>query len=669
MTKVLGMIVGLAALVAATPALGQAWRTVTSPDGRITVDLAVDQGEAVYRARYDGKPILDRSRLGFRFKDAAAIDQGLTLIDSRPTALDRPWTQPWGERRQMREHYRGLVATLAAPDGRRLGVEFRVFDDGFGFRYTLPGLAAQSLVVTDERTEFHFAQNYRAWSIPAYREKYSEYEYSRSALSAIQTAQTPLTLEGDGVAMAVHEAALVDFPSMNLRMPEENSRTLKADLSPWPNGDRARTHGGAVTPWRVVMVAPDAAHLADSTIVLNLNEPNRLGDVSWVKPEKYIGIFWAMHTGLLTWEPGPKLGATTAQAKSYIDWAAAHGIKGVLVEGWNIGWDVPEWWKNGHSRFLFDRAQPAFDMAEVSAHARAKGVDLIGHHETGGQVRDYLRQLEPALDYYDRYGVRAIKLGYVGTRLDETEWPDGQYAVESLQKVVEAAARHHIAIFPHEPVKYTGLRRTWPNLLSREGARGQEYNGGSPDGGNAPDHTTILPFTRLLSGPFDYTPGVVHFDYRATRPNNRVPSTLANQLALYVVLYSPVQMAVDLPEHYDEHADAFRFIRDVPTDWEESRTLQGAIGEYAVVARRDRKSSDWYLGAITNDSARTLTVPLDFLDKGTRYEATIYADGADADWRTAPEKLAIRRQEISAGEALSLRLARGGGQAIRFRKL
>ncbi|WP_062787458.1 glycoside hydrolase family 97 protein [Novosphingobium capsulatum] len=669
MEQRLGMIVAIAALVVATPALGQEWQTVTSPDGRIVVDLAVDQGEAVYRARYNGKAILDRSRLGFRFKDAAPIDHDLALVASRATELDRPWTQPWGERRQMREHYRGLVATLAAPDGRKLGVEIRVFDDGFGFRYTLPGSAQQPLVISDEETEFHFAQNYRAWSIPAYREKYSEYEYSRSALSAIQTAQTPLTLEGDGVALAVHEAALVDFPSMNLRMPDENSRTLKADLSPWSNGDRARTHGGAVTPWRVVMVAPDAAHLADSTIVLNLNEPNRLGDVSWVKPEKYIGIFWAMHTGLLTWEPGPKLGATTARAKSYIDWAAQHGIAGVLVEGWNVGWDVPEWWKNGHSRFVFDRAQPAFDMAEVSAYARAKGVDLIGHHETGAQVQDYLSQLEPALDYYDRYGVRAIKLGYVGTRLDQTEWPDSQYAVQSLQTVVAAAARHHIAIFPHEPVKDTGLRRTWPNLMSREGARGQEYNGGSPDGGNAPDHTTILPFTRLLSGPFDYTPGVVHFDYRANRPDNRVPSTLANQLALYVVLYSPVQMAVDLPEHYDEHADAFRFIHDVPTDWEESRTLQGAIGEYAVVARRDRHSPDWYLGAITNDTARRLTVPLDFLDAGARYEATIYADGPGADWRTAPEKIVIRRQTITARDTLALDLARGGGQAIRFRML
>jgi alpha-glucosidase len=656
----------------AAPAAAQEWQTVRSPDGRITVDVAVDPahgGEAVYRAAYDGRSILDRSRLGFRFKDAAPLDTGFRLLDSKPLTKDFAWQQPWGERRQMREAYRGVAMTLVSADGRRLGVEFRVFDDGFGFRYTLPGKAGDRLVVSDETTEFHFAQNYRAWSIPTYREKYSEYEYSRSALSAIQTAQTPLTLEGDGVAMAVHEAALIDFPSMNLRMPDENTRTLKADLSPWSNGDRARVHGGQQTPWRVVMVAPDAAHLADSTIVLNLNAPNRLGDVSYAKPQKYIGIFWAMHTGLLTWEPGPKLGATTARAKTYIDWAAAHGIPGVLVEGWNVGWDVPEWWKNGHSRFVFDAAQPAFDMATVSSYAKSKNIDLIGHHETGGQVRDYLRQLEPALDYYDRYGVHAIKLGYVGTRLDMTEWPDSQYAVEDLQTVVEAAARHRTAIFPHEPVKDTGLRRTWPNLMSREGARGQEYNGGSPDTGNAPDHTTILPFTRLLSGPFDYTPGVFHFDYRATRPNNRVPSTLANQLALYVVLYSPVQMAVDLPEHYDEHLDAFRFIQDVPTDWEQSRTVQGRIGEYAVVARQDRKGPDWYLGAITNADARKLTVPLDFLATGKRYEAQIYADGPGADWRTAPERIAISHRTVTSTDVLNLSLAPGGGQAIRFKAL
>lgn len=646
----------------------QEWLEVRSPDGRLEVDFAVDKGEAVYRASYKGKPIIDRSLLGFRFKDREPLVSGLVLSETTRTATNATWEQPWGERRVVRDQSNGLIATVEAPDGLQLRIEFRVFDDGFGFRYVLPGETSDRFVISDEVTQFAFAQNYRAWWIPAYREKFSEYEYSRSALSALPAVQTPLTLEGDGVAMAVHEAALVDYASMNLRLVADNTKTLKADLSPWSNGDLVRGHGGLVTPWRAVLVADSAAKLADSTLILNLNEPNRLGDASWAKPMKYIGIFWGMHIGKYTWEPGPDHGATTARALQYIDWAATHGIPGVLFEGWNKGWDAPQWWLNGHSHFIQNEAAADFDMDAVAAHAKARGVEIVGHHETGAQVQDYLRQLEPALNYYDRYGIKAIKLGYVGTRHDMVEWPDGQYAVENFQQVVEAAARHHIAVFPHEPVKDTGLRRTWPNLMSREGARGQEYNGGSPDTGNSPDHLAIVPFTRMLSGPFDYTPGVFNFDYRDKRPNNRVPSTLAQQLALFVVIYSPVQMAVDLPENYEGNP-AFQFIRDVPTDWEQSRTLAGQIGEYVVTARQARSGKDWFLGALTNDTARNLTVSLDFLERGKRYEAQIYADGPGADWRTAPERILLKRKIVTAKSVLTLSLASGGGQAIRFRAL
>ncbi|MDT0507459.1 glycoside hydrolase family 97 protein [Novosphingobium sp. MMS21-SN21R] len=649
-------------------ARAQEWQEIRSPDGRLEVDFAVDQGEAIYRASFKGKPIIDRSLLGFRFKDRQSLEAGFTLGDVKRTATDTTWAQPWGERHFVRDASNGIVATVTAADGRELRIEFRVFDDGFGFRYILPGDPKDRFVISDEVTQFAFAQNYRAWWIPAYREKFSEYEYSRSALSAVPAVQTPLTLEGDGVAMAVHEAALVDYASMNLRLVADNTKTLKADLSPWSNGDLVRARGGLATPWRAILVADNAAKLADSRLILNLNEPNRLGDVSWAKPMKYIGIFWGMHIGRYTWEPGPDHGATTARARQYIDWAAANGIPGVLFEGWNKGWDAPQWWLNGHSRFTQNEAATDFDMDAVAAHARARGVEIVGHHETGAQVQDYLRQLDPALDYYERHGVKAIKLGYVGTRLDMTEWPDGQYAVENFQKVVEAAARHHIAVFPHEPVKDTGLRRTWPNLMSREGARGQEYNGGSPDTGNSPDHLAIVPFTRMLSGPFDYTPGVFNFDYKAKRPHNRVPSTLAQQLALFVVLYSPVQMAVDLPENYEGNP-AFRFIHDVPTDWEESRTLMGEIGEYVVTARQGRNTEDWFLGALTNGNARKLTVPLDFLEPGKRYEAMIYADGPGADWRGAPERVSIRRKVVTARSIMTLSLAPGGGQAIRFRAL
>ncbi|PTQ13589.1 alpha-glucosidase [Sphingomonas oleivorans] len=669
MPAVLAMLATL--LLVAVPARAADWQSVSSPDGRLQIQFGIEEGRAWYRAAFKGRPILDKSLLGFRFKEQAPLLDGLAIDKVARISADSEWQQPWGEVRLVHDRYRGLRAELRETGGaqRHFAIEFRVYDDGFGFRYELPRDGGMDrFVIMDEATEFAFAQNYRAWWIPAYRDNYSEYEYARSALSALSVVQTPLTLEGDGVAMAVHEAALVDYASMNLRTAKDNGKTLKADLSPWSNGDRVRGRAGLKTPWRVVMVADDAARLAESTIILNLNEPSRIADTRWIRPEKYIGIFWAMHIGRLSWNSGPELGATTERTKSYIDWAAANGIPAVLVEGWNVGWDVPEWWKNGRSRFRQAEANPDFDMPAIAAYAKAKGVSLIGHHETGGQVRDYLGQMEQAFDYYDRHGVRAIKLGYVGTRLDETEWPDGQYAVESFQKVVEAAARHRIAIFPHEPVKDTGLRRTWPNLMSREGARGQEYNGGSPDTGNSPDHTSILPFTRLLSGPLDYTPGVFAFDYRARRPINRVPSTLAHQLALYLILYSPVQMAVDLPENY-EGKPAFQFIRDVPTDWETSRVIAGAIGDYVAIARRDRHGPDWYLGAITNGEARTLRLPLAFLDRGRRYRAEIYADGPGADWRSNPEAVVIRAQEVTAETVLDVALAPGGGQAIRFRPL
>ncbi len=658
----------VAALSVTAPLWATDWHEIRSPDGRLEIGFAVDQGQAVYRAEFNGKPIIDRSLLGFRFKDKPDLVSNFTLGDLIRASNDATWEQPWGEQRHVRDQNNYLRAQLTASDRRTLQIEFKVYNDGFGFRYILPGERTDHFVISDEVTQFAFAQNYRAFWIPAYRKNFSEYEYSRSSLSALSVAQTPLTLTGPGVAMAVHEAALVDYASMNLRMVDDNSKTLKADLSPWSNGDLVRGHGGLKTPWRAVLVAENVAALADSTLILNLNEPSKIADTGWIKPMKYIGIFWAMHTGQLTWTTGPEQAATTERAKTYIDWAAANGIKGVLIEGWNVGWDVPQWWNNGRSKFIFDKAAPGFDMDAVSEYAAAKGVEIVGHHETGAEVEDYLGQMDAGFKYYNRHGVKSIKLGYVGTRLDETEWPDSQYAVETFQRVVEAAANHRLSIFPHEPVKDTGIRRTWPNLMSREGARGQEYNGGSPDGGNGPDHMAMLPFTRMLSGPLDYTPGVFNFDYKARRPINRVPSTLAQQLALFVVIYSPVQMAVDLPENYKGHP-AFQFIRDVPTDWSTSRTLMGDIGEFVVTARQDRSSADWYLGAITNGEARTLSVPLNFLSKGRRFEAQIYADAPDANWETAPERFAVRKLKVTANTILKLTLARGGGQAIRFKAL
>ena len=447
----------------------------------------------------------------------------------------------------------------------------------------------------------------------------------------------------------------------------------RAWLMPWPDGTLARKTGPFTTPWRTVLVGDSPAALADSRITLNLNEPSRLPDIAqWFKPGKYVGIWWEMHLEKSTWGSGPKHGANTANVKRYIDFAAKYGFDGVLVEGWNEGWDG-DWIANG-DKFSFTKAYPDFDMDEVARYGRSKGVRLIGHNETGGAIENYERQLDAALKLYDEHDVRIIKTGYVkpsGTIVDARggqQWFAGQYAVRHHLDVVKRAAKHHIAIDTHEPVKDTGLRRTWPNWVSREGARGQEFNAwGDPT--NPPDHMTILPFTRLLAGPMDFTPGI--FDIaRGDKPlARRVQSTLATQLAEYVVVYSPIQMAADLPENYEARPDAFRFIRDVPTDWERSRTLQGAIGDYVVIARQQRGQGDWYLGAMTDEEARTLDQPLRFLAPGRRYEATIYADGPGADYRTNPAALAIETRSVTSADDLTLKLAPGGGVAIRFRLL
>jgi len=415
------------------------------------------------------------------------------------------------------------------------------------------------------------------------------------------------------------------------------------------------------------LIAAEAKGLLTSTMILNLNEPCRIEDTSWIKPGKYIGIWWGMHIGKYTWSSGPRHGATTENTKRYIDFAAENGFDGVLVEGWNLGWDG-NWFADG-SHFQFTIPHPDFDIEEICRYCAEKGVYLIGHHETGADIDNYERQLDSAFEYYERLGVRAVKTGYVGHRTNEYEWHHGQYMVEHYRKVVEEAARHRLMIIAHEPIKPTGIRRTWPNMISREGARGQEYNAWSGDGGNPPDHTTILPFTRMLGGPFDFTPGIFDlFFEEAGRPKNRVNTTLAKQLALYVVIYAPMQMAADLPENYEGKA-AFQFIRDVPTDWEESLALHGAIGDYVTFARKERGGDDWYIGSITDEEGRTLHASLDFLDEGREYEAVIYADGQGSDWRTAPLEIDISRIRVDSSTTLDLRLAPGGGQAIRIRPL
>lgn len=644
-----------------------------SPGEVIEVCVAVVDGQATYEVSRRGVAVLAPSALGLVFEGESQARYA-SLTAPRRTTSDSNWEQPWGEQRTIRDHHTEFAVTLVGdtPLTRSVGVTFRLFDDGIGFRYDYGAIPADTPVaVIAEQTQFRPVGQHQAWWYQALGQERDEYLYSETDARRITLAETPLTLKGaNGLYLSFHEAALVDFPSMLLA--GDGAGTLTARLMPWPDGVLARKTGPFQTPWRTVLIGETAGALADSRIELNLNEPNKLGDVAWVKPGKYVGIWWEMHLDRSTWASGPRHGANTANVKSYMDFAAKYGFDGVLVEGWNVGWDG-DWTRNG-DKFSFTEPYPDFDLAEIAAHGKAKGVKLIGHHETGGSVVNYERQLEPAMQLYEDAGVAQVKTGYVrhsGTIPDEAggnQWFAGQYMVRHNLRVAKVAAEHHIAVNAHEPVKDTGLRRTWPNMISREGARGQEFNAwGVPT--NPPEHTVILPFTRLLAGPMDYTPGIFDITHSKDDLNRRVQSTLAAQLALYVVIYSPIHMAADLPENYLARPDAFQFIQDVATDWEVSKTLAGEIGDHIVVARQPRGSSDWFLGALTDENARTIQQPLNFLAPGKRYEAQIYRDGAGADFRTNPTALSVERQVVTNASRLALSLAPGGGAAVRFRTL
>jgi alpha-glucosidase len=650
---------------------------VDSPSATLTVCVSADSRGPSYSVYRGNRQIIDASALGLRL-DGQPWSPAQQISDPRRTSVDRTWEQPWGEQRLIRDRHAQLRVTLSTASGESqpFDVVFRVFDDGFGFRYAYERIpAGEAVAIRDELTEFRLVGDWDAWWYPARQPDRDEYLYRRAHLLDVQLAETPLTLQSaDGLYLSIHEAALIDYASMNLRRTAE--RTLKADLMPWSDGVLVRRTGPFTTPWRTVLIGDSPMALADSRIELNLNEPNRLADTSWIRIGKYVGVWWEMHLNRSTWASGERHGATNQNVRRYIDFAARNGFVGVLVEGWNVGWDG-DWITNGRD-FSFTKAYPDFDLAELCDYARQRGVALIGHHETGGAIENYERQLDAALELYASHGVRAVKTGYVrnnGT-IERTledgstghEWFAGQYRVRHELLVADAAARHKISVDVHEPVKDTGLRRTWPNMLSREGARGQEFNAwGRPT--NPPEHLTILPFTRLLAGPMDFTPGIFDLTFGKTQLNERVQSTLATQLALYVVVYSPIQMAADLPQNYEARPDAFQFIRDVPTDWETSLTLQAAIGDYVVVARQQRGAADWYLGAITDENARSLRVPLTFLAKGRRYEAQIYRDGDGADYRTAPTNLTIERRTVTSKDSLDVVMAPAGGMAVRLRAL
>ena len=648
--------------------------SAASPSGTLKVDVTLNpEGRVGYAVSREGRPVISESRLGFLFTDAPEMLRNFALAGQSTRSFDETWQQPWGEYRSIRNRYNELTVIFDEKnwDKRRMTVVFRVYDDGIGFRYEIPRhekLAHAN--IADELTEFNVAEPGEAWWDPAFEWNREEYIYNRTPIEQIGTAQTPLTIRtNSGLHLSFHEAALVDYSAMNLR--RVVGRTLKAVLTPSAAGPKVSRVTPVATPWRVIMIAPDAPSLYRSAqIILNLNEPNKLGDVSWVKPMKYVGIWWDMHLDRKTWNSGPKHGATTAYTKQLIDFAAKNGFGGVLVEGWNKGWDG-DWFGRGFD-FSFTEAYPDFDIAEVSRYARSKGVVLIGHHETAGNIANYEKQLGPALDLDQRLGIPAVKTGYVadagGIQAEgpdgrmRFEWHEGQVMVNHHLKVVTEAAKRHIAVNPHEPVKDTGLRRTYPNWVAREGQRGMEYNAwGEPK--NPPEHEANLVFTRMISGPMDFTPGVLSL---IGKNNTQILSTLAKQLALYVVIYSPIQMAPDLIENYEANPRTFKFIRDVAVDWDDTRLLSGEVGDLAVFARKARGSDQWFLGAVGDEDERRFDVALDFLQRGRRYRAEIYRDGDDADYRTNPRSIVIEQKVVTSSDRLAMRLAPGGGAAIRF---
>ena len=659
-------------------------KELRSPDGKLEVRVSDEGGRLRYEVNYDGEAVVFPSRLGLLFRKHFGFDEGMAIAGATRRSGNSTWELPWGERRNVRDHHNELlIEARNGASGEILRIRFRAFDDGVGFRYELPKRSGGRMDIVKELTEFALPRTEtRAWWIPSDRHNRYEYLYRTSGLDEMDRVHTPSTFRlQNGIHLSIHEAALVDYSAMSLL--HERPGVFRAALRPWSDGVLVKAEPPFVTPWRTLQISPDAVGLINSDLILNLNEPNQLGDVSWVKPAKYVGIWWAMHIRDRTWGRDGVHGASTEEVLRYMDFAAEHGFAGVLVEGWNLGWDG-DWYSNGEI-FSFTESYPDFDIARIAAYGREKGVELIGHHETSGHITNYERQMEAAFQLYKDMGVTMVKTGYVADAgelkwIDEKgiprfEYHDSQFMVRHHLKVVQAAARYGISVNPHEPVKDTGLRRTWPNWVTREGARGQEYNAwGSPP--NSPEHTAILPWTRMLSGPMDFTPGI--FDLRPNeRPpvredmprNNRgdiVPTTLAKQLSLYVVIHSPLQMAADLPENYEKRPNALQFIRDVPADWEQSIALAGEIGDYIAIARQERGGPNWFLGALTDENARKIEINLSFLDADARYLAEIYHDGANAHWRSNPYSIRFDRLQVRANNILPLQLAPGGGAAVRF---
>ena len=634
---------------------------VSSPDGAVMVTVGVKDHHPFYRVDYQGRTLVAPSRLGFRL-DHEELGANMTMGKVSRSSMDETWTQPWGENGTTRNHYNELTVDYREQTGRFMQVVFRVFNDGFGFRYNLPSQdKRKEYCVQDELTEITLAHDAKAWSIRSNHTAYFEGLYTADLLSRKDTVCTPLTIEYEkGLFLAIHEAALEDYASINLtpRRGNDGSVRLLTALTPWRNGVKVYAKGDLKSPWRTMIISKTAGGLLTSDLMLNLNEPSRIEDTSWIEPGRYIGIWWSIHKKQNTWEMGPTHGATTENVKRYMDFAARHGFSGVLAEGWNPGWGQGE-------KISYLESYPDFDIEEVCRYGQSKGVRFIGHTETWGNASLLEDQMEQAFSWFEKLGIRAVKTGYVGHYFDGKELAKSQYGIRHYRRVIECAAKHHIMIDNHEPAMPTGIQRTWPNLMTQEGVRGQEYNAWDRRGGNPPAHTVTLPFTRGLAGPTDFTPAIFNFSeiVKGTHPH----STLAKQLGEFVVIYSPLQMAADAIENYEGHP-ALSFIETCPTTWSKTLVPNGEIGKYITIARKARHGDSWFIGSITNEEARNIDVALDFLDEGATYRAMIYEDGPEADYEHNPYEMTIRQMNVVKGDTLYLRLARSGGAAIRIEK-
>lgn len=705
MKKFLTLLIVLSVSAGLMSAQDANLRKVSSPDGNVELSFNLKDGHIpVYSLDYKGKTVIGESRLGFKLHGSGMYDW-FEISKTETREIDETWNPVWGEESQIRNHCNEMTVTLRQTSSNRfMKICFRVFDDGMGLRYEFPDQKSMAyFVITDELTEFAMTGDHTAWWIPGDYDT-QEYDYTRSRLSEIrgllssaicdnlsQTifsetgVQTSLQMKtDDGIYINLHEAALVNYPAMHLLLDDKNM-VFKAHLTPDPNGDLAYMQSPCTTPWRTVIVSDDARDILASRITLNLNEPCKIEDTSWIKPCKYMGVWWEMIAGRSDWsytwdlnsthidtddltkvKPHGRHGATTANVKKYIDYASANGFDGVLVEGWNVGWE--DWF--GHMKdYVFDfvTPYPDFDLEEIEKYAAEKGIKMIMHHETSASVRNYERHMEKAYQFMNDHGYPAVKSGYVGNMIPKGNNHYNQWMINHYLYAVTEAAKHKIMVNAHEAVRPTGLCRTWPNLIGNESARGTEYQA---FGGSKPFHVSVLPFTRLIGGPMDYTPGIFETDISKVNPNNNSHAncTLANQLGIYVVMSSPLQMAADLPENYDRFPEAFQFIKDVAIDWEESRYLEAEPGEYITVARKAKGTGDWFVGNVTGEKNHRSSIVFDFLEPGVEYVATVYSDTPESNCFTNTYAHSIRQYRCTSKSKFVQDAVEGGGYAISFRK-